>query len=335
MRMLWVVALIACRAKAATLAVDARGTLVPGGAQIAVQTEPGAKVSIEALDQEVTADASGRAVIPVAPANVEKVLDAEVSAKVDDRVATAKLRFPPGIYSAGTKFRCLGEVACSGTVVDTVVSLSAPAGTVVRIGGSELKVDPQHDKLALDPVAVADRVGLTAVVGIKSVAAPVEIVVPKGPTLKGTVAVPADVLAQQLAHRLAVIDTQPLTRRDASTRGAVLVMRPESPDAVEGWSVRSIAGAEHPRSAKVVILAHPIRGRQACGKARDPKTRQVVALGFDVIDLELASRDPATGELLKTTLVKASRRCPPRTRPIVLASYDEHAADKAAEQLAK
>jgi hypothetical protein len=252
----------------------------------------------------------------------------------------------PALSVERDSFHCVGTHACSGSIEYTNVRVSGPLGTVFRVAGTEFKIDnPQSDRFSLDMIALADLVGVAAMLDkSKPLTVPLDVKLPDEPELHATWTVHTDVLVSDLGPRLAQIEKAPLARHDAAaSKGALLVVLPEKPnDYTAKWEVRAIGGVDHPREAKVIILGKSTRDHKSCGKYKDTQNGQIIDLQLNVLDLELQSYDPVTGKPLAKAEAKASRKCPDNTMASsfvgvggTTAKFDEAAAAAAAAKLAK
>lgn len=339
----FVVVVTAACGSDAPIKVEAKGTILPtGAARIDVQTVAGAKVSV-GLDASVTADGKGHAVLDI-PAERMSERDVNVTAELGERYGSTTAAFAPALYAKANTFACRGEIKCSGSIDGTVLIAHAPTGTSIRFGGTEANVRTADDwRFAVDPIAFADQVGISAIAGKQPVTVPLDIKLPAGPELHAKLTVATDIFAWNLAQRLADIAKMPLPRAGAATTGALVVVQPKTPDkySSDGWVIYPVGGVAHPSDAKLVIVGTPVRAGISCGKYQDVEKGNIIDLTYNVLDVHLEAFDAATGKPMGKTVAKASRKCPEHTKGTALlgiggteAKVDDAALLAAATKLA-
>lgn len=248
----------------------------------------------------------------------------------------------PTLEVTGSSFRC--GPGCSGNIEYSNVVIGGPVGTHVRVAGTDHEVDARSpNQFRLDGAALADQLGVdTMLAPAQTVRLPLEVTVPGQATMRGEIEVENHVYAKVLAVRLAEIAARPLATRDATTTGALVVVKPEDPSSFEpdAWQVRKIGDVQRPREAKLVIVGTPTRAKQACGRYRDAESGAIVDLQLNLLDVELQAFEPSTGKIVGSRLAKAPRACPDKTTGLAMAGqagsiarFDEKAVVSAAESL--
>jgi hypothetical protein len=180
-------------------------------------------------------------------------------------------------------------------------------------------------------IALADEIGIAATIAHdKPVSVPVEVELPGQPKLQATMDVKNGAFADMLLARLSSIASRPLTRRDDTTKGALVVV---------GSQLRAY-GTDRPRSAKVIVLGTPTSRSQDCGSYLNVKTGERVQLRLHSQELALQAFDPASGKPLGKATAEAKLECPDKTKAASFfgkantdATFDEESVEHAVDEL--